>query len=709
MFRRARTLLLAVIASLSCSAIAAPACIEKGGIGGTGRALSNGGLGGSGAPASGIGGTGAPASGIGGTGAPASGIGGTGSPVASGIGGTGAPARGIGGTGSPVASGIGGTGAPASGVGGTGAPVASGIGGTGAPESGIGGTGAPMAGGGIGGTGAPTADGGLGGTGIVGTITGFASVCINGVEVHFEAGTPVDMNAQPATIAHLAIGQVVAIQAGQSARGFEARSISIINAYEGPITDVGRDGSFKVMGQPVRVVQGRVPAGLRVGDTVRVGGLRAPGGELLATYLVGAPDLADASVAGEVANERRVGGVTVSRPLGGLSAALVRGRWSRDTLQAREILPDPATESLRVADRAIIEGIVQERSGNAVRLGGVDVSVPTEVIKSGGAPMDLRAGARVRITANRDAASELRAETVQILPDPRDLVETIERQRDSEDDGSGSDDRNRSGSDSGQTDLRSETRSSDDGDRTELRYETRSETGDEHETESAKQFAGDTRAEIKIEIESDGDASGQPQARHEREERYQDDGLRSESRERGRSEDGREQTEERVRSERYDEAGRRIERIESRTRDDGREVRQESRQVRDRGRVDRAERPERVERIEEVEKIERIERIEEPEKIERVERIEEPEKVERIERIEEPEKVERVERIEEPEKVERIETIEEPERIERVERIDEPEEIERIERVEEPEKIERVERIDEPEDVERIDKSGPGG
>ena len=116
MIRRARNVLLAVIASMSSCAIAAPACIDKGGIGGTGRATSNGGLGGSGAPARGIGGTGAPASGIGGTG----------SPVASGIGGTGAPAHGIGGTGSPVASGIGGTGAPASGIGGTGAPVASG-------------------------------------------------------------------------------------------------------------------------------------------------------------------------------------------------------------------------------------------------------------------------------------------------------------------------------------------------------------------------------------------------------------------------------------------------------------------------------------------------------------------------------------------------------------------------------------------------------
>lgn len=68
-----------------------------------------------------------------------------------------------------------------------------GIGGTGAPAQshrdpaspaqnggGIGGTGAPAAGdGGIGGTGMPVADGSS--VGIVGVISGFASVCINGV------------------------------------------------------------------------------------------------------------------------------------------------------------------------------------------------------------------------------------------------------------------------------------------------------------------------------------------------------------------------------------------------------------------------------------------------------------------------------------------------------------------------------------------------
>ena len=114
-------------------------------------------------------------------------------------------------------NGVGGTGSPAArnGVGGTGAPARGGVGGTGAPAQtaktpgGIGGTGVPVAeDGGVGGTGAPVADG----TGIVGTITGFASICVNGLEVFYDENTPTNANGEPLGTGGLAIGQVVAIR-----------------------------------------------------------------------------------------------------------------------------------------------------------------------------------------------------------------------------------------------------------------------------------------------------------------------------------------------------------------------------------------------------------------------------------------------------------------------------------------------------------------
>ena len=112
-----------------------------------------------------------------------------------------------------------------------------------ARNGGIGGTGAPalldnlpadsMVGRpGIGGTGA--AEGGIGGTGLIGVITGFASICVNGVEVHYDTGTPVSADGLPMSLDHLAVGQVVAVQAIGEGDQLSARSISIMRAAVGP-------------------------------------------------------------------------------------------------------------------------------------------------------------------------------------------------------------------------------------------------------------------------------------------------------------------------------------------------------------------------------------------------------------------------------------------------------------------------------------------
>ncbi len=153
------------------------------------------------------------------------------------------------------------------GTGGTGARSENGgIGGTGAPSRNalaapaalarwpkVDGTYFDHGNGGVGGTGAPILrPGGTGGTGIVGTITGFASICVNGMEVHYGKDVPVSENGAPASSAHLAIGQVVAVEAIATQRGLQAGRISILNVYEGPLTALpNASAPLRVMGQPV--------------------------------------------------------------------------------------------------------------------------------------------------------------------------------------------------------------------------------------------------------------------------------------------------------------------------------------------------------------------------------------------------------------------------------------------------------------------------
>src|SRR3954464_9621560 len=113
--------------------------------------------------------------------------------------------------------------------------------------------------GGIGGTGVDP--GGIGGTGqraaaeigVLGVITGFSSICVNGIEVHYDSGTPVAFNGDLSSAKALGIGQVVsvlAIGAGTQAR---AQGIDIVDAAVGPVTAVENAGALQVNKEKVRI------------------------------------------------------------------------------------------------------------------------------------------------------------------------------------------------------------------------------------------------------------------------------------------------------------------------------------------------------------------------------------------------------------------------------------------------------------------------
>src|SRR6185369_1727263 len=138
--------------------------------------------------------------------------------------------------------------ASAPGLGGSGAPA-----GNAGPEAiagrpGLGGTG--ISNGGVGGTG--ISSGGIGGTGIVGVITGFASICVNGVEVHYGADTPVVADGRQGRAGDLAVGQVVAVSASGQGAQVAARRIALIHVLVGPVRAVdAATGRLEILGQVV--------------------------------------------------------------------------------------------------------------------------------------------------------------------------------------------------------------------------------------------------------------------------------------------------------------------------------------------------------------------------------------------------------------------------------------------------------------------------
>ena len=146
---------------------------------------------------------------------------------------------------------------------------------------------------GIGGTGAPgrlatqVAERGIGGTGIIGVITGFGSVCVNGEEVALAASVPVSVDTASATPAVLRAGQLVALEAGGPDGGtLAARSVQVRHEVSGPVETVD-PGRLRVAGQDVVVTADTwgTSAARRPGDWVEVSGLRRPDGTIEATRI----------------------------------------------------------------------------------------------------------------------------------------------------------------------------------------------------------------------------------------------------------------------------------------------------------------------------------------------------------------------------------------------------------------------------------------
>jgi len=192
----------------------------------------------------------------------------------------------------------------------------SGIGGTGQQaDAGMGGTGR-MAQGGIGGTGA-LAESGIGGTGIVGVVTGFASLCVNGLEIFYDAGTPTEINGQPSSASHVNLGQVVAVQAAAQGGSLHATRIQVVPVMTAPVeaVEVAAQGTgslqrVRMLGQDIRIPEGLLGRNiLEVGRMVSLSGFYRPDGTWLLLRADPAEDTAPVTLNGVLDAQGRMAGV----------------------------------------------------------------------------------------------------------------------------------------------------------------------------------------------------------------------------------------------------------------------------------------------------------------------------------------------------------------------------------------------------------------
>lgn len=289
---------------------------------------------------------------------------------------------------------------------------------------GIGGTGA-VAGvdpGGMGGTGMTAQEGsGIGGTGIVGLVTGFASVCVNGVEVEVEPDTPVGRDGQDLSLRELSVGQVVVVRAQGTGDEVRAQRIEVMDAVVGPIEqmDPGRR-QLRVLGQRVQVLAMADLAPLKLGDWVRVSGHRLADGEVRGSRVQalpeGAPRLAQASglVSPDGAGGWRLGGTLVDWPPGQGEPQtgqewLAQGAWDGQRLRPRRMVLQPTRRAIGDARQVVLQGYVHSLRGRELQMGYEKVQLDDRLVVRGGDLGTLKVGQPVQVSGRLDALNRVLA------------------------------------------------------------------------------------------------------------------------------------------------------------------------------------------------------------------------------------------------------------------------------------------------------------
>ncbi|WP_376964648.1 DUF5666 domain-containing protein [Azospirillum sp. A26] len=136
---------------------------------------------------------------------------------------------------------------------------------------------------GIGGTGVSVADRGIGGTGItstgiVGTVTAFGSVWVNGLRVDLPQTTQVRIEGRPAQPGDVRIGQTVAMTAAPGGpTGLTAQTLEVRFAVAGPVDRTATGGAL-VLGQRIDLAEAEGTTALTPGRWVAISGLRRPDG-----------------------------------------------------------------------------------------------------------------------------------------------------------------------------------------------------------------------------------------------------------------------------------------------------------------------------------------------------------------------------------------------------------------------------------------------
>ena len=282
---------------------------------------------------------------------------------------------------------------------------------------------------GFGGTGLGAGDErGFGGTGlsagVYGTLTGFGSVCVNGLRIEYDADTPLERDGHRIDASRLHRGQTVLVDVGWSSDGLRADRISVEPTLLGPVTDVDPAARrLEVMGETVRVpadalfADGLGLAGITPGDRLSVHGLLDAAGRVVATRLERAAADQLATVVGRAHPAGRgtvaVGATHVQGVRPAIGAVVrVAGIWDARQGALISSTVRPALDFARGTRIVSIETRIESRRGARLEtpLVGIDAA------RASGAVETAVPGVRIWVDGRLNDAGVLEAERIEVEP-----------------------------------------------------------------------------------------------------------------------------------------------------------------------------------------------------------------------------------------------------------------------------------------------------
>jgi hypothetical protein len=237
---------------------------------------------------------------------------------------------------------------------------------------------------------------GIGGTGIIGTVTGFGSIFVNGFEVDFAPDLPVTFKDRTVRPNALRIGQVVAIEAEGSGKRLRARRLTVRHEVAGPIERIDPARRMaSVFGQRIEIPSGVISVAngsrvmsindLAVGDHIDVSGLRRANGVIAASRIVKTRPGEAAVLRGRVTatgpDGFSVNGMRIDAPIGIRPATLgsgqdvqIIGTVIRGRLRARRINQLALSPFSGRVRRLSVEGYMRRAIAGGAAIGRIPIT-----------------------------------------------------------------------------------------------------------------------------------------------------------------------------------------------------------------------------------------------------------------------------------------------------------------------------------------------